>query len=254
MKIGCVCPTYKRPHLLGRAIHCFLTQTHSDCYLVVLDDAGQYQSQEHDKWKLVSTSKRFNSLGGKRQAGIDLLPDDCEGYLCWDDDDVYFPDAVANASKALQNAAWAQCRIVWETLNSNTLTATEAFSRRNQPRHTHPTWGYGGCWAYRLAEHQQLGGYPDDPTWSSCDDTELANRFYSRFGCSANSSPDMPWYWYNRDNGVNKVSDEGVGFWTTRAKLPSSPVAELQIGWNGPDFTRKNTITFPTRPLGWQQN
>jgi hypothetical protein len=250
MRIGCVCPTYKRPQLLGRAIHCFLQQTHPDCYLVVLDDAGQYSCQEHHNWTLISTSRRYKSLGGKRQAGINMLPKNCDGYMCWDDDDVYFPHAVASVSRALERGAWAQCRVVWETSGHETLVKTEAFTRRRYG--THPVWGYGGCWAYRLEEHRQVGGYPDDPARSSNDDVDLANTFFGRFGESVDSSVDGPWYWYCRDPGVNKVCVEGVDFWEKRKLLPMEQIAQLTIGWNGPDIYQFKQLPERPRPLGWQ--
>jgi len=69
VRIAAVCPTYKRPHLLGRAIHCFLQQTHPDRELVILDDAGQYPTQSGDRWRLVG------SLAAP--AGVDAGPRFC---------------------------------------------------------------------------------------------------------------------------------------------------------------------------------
>lgn len=45
--ISCVCPTYKRPHMLRNSLACFLAQDYPKdrCELIILDDAGQYRSQ-----------------------------------------------------------------------------------------------------------------------------------------------------------------------------------------------------------------
>lgn len=235
MKIGCVCPTYKRPQLLGRAIHCFLRQSYTNAYLVVLDDAGQYESREHEHWKLVSQDQRYASLGGKRQAGIGMLPADCDAYMRWDDDDVYFPHALQSVAAALARKPWAQPRLVYETgKGPSWLQATEAFAV--SPVTRRENWGYGGCWAYTLDAHQALGGYDDNPERSCNDDLDMAHKALRKFGPSADSTADVhPWYWYNRDPGVTKISDEGVDFWQLRADLPHTPMTAPPIGWNGPN-------------------
>ena len=235
MKIGCICPTYKRPELLGRAIHCFLQQTYTDSCLIVLDDAGQYKSAVHDRWMLISTPNRYNSLGGKRQAGIDMLPRECDAYMAWDDDDVYWPNAIASVVAALKLRPWAQARVVYETVGPGKLQATEAF-RIYKSKPDKVTWGYGGCWGYRLAEHRMVGGYEDNPDRSSNDDLDLARKFFDTYGISGSSTPDSkPWYWYNRDPNVNKISTEGIHFWEKRGDIPCEAIESPPIGWNGPN-------------------
>jgi len=244
LKVGCVCPTYKRPELLGRAIYCFLQQSWEDAYLVVLDDAGQYEPQTHERWCLVSTDKRYNSLGGKRQAGIEMLPDDCDGYLCWDDDDVYWPHAVAAVAETLSRSSWAQCRLVYETVQRDipTVGRVPAFGR--EPSGGDPAyWGYGGSWAYRLDSLREVGGYDDDPQRSNTDDYDLGRKFLARYGPSADSTAKAePWYWYNRTPGVNHVNDEGADFWAIRGKFPLSGVRRPRIGWNGPNLYEWNVL------------
>ena len=53
MKIAAVCCTYLRPKHLGWLIKCFLEQDYADRELLILDDAGQYDSQEGDRWRLI---------------------------------------------------------------------------------------------------------------------------------------------------------------------------------------------------------
>ena len=49
--------------------------------LMILDDAGQYENQEGDGWRLISIPSRFRSLGEKRNACAALASPDVEGYL-----------------------------------------------------------------------------------------------------------------------------------------------------------------------------
>jgi len=243
MRIGCVCPTYKRPVLLGRLIHCFLTQTCQDSYLVILDDANQYTTQYHERWCLISTPQRYPSLGEKRQAGVSMLPVDCEGYMVMDDDDVYFPHAIQNVADALTTAPWAQCRVVFETLTPDKLTKVEAFGKKEF------SWGYGGCWAYRLAEFYALDGYAGVSFTN--DDVDLAHKFYRRHGPSADSTPRRdPWYWYNRDPAAGKVAQEGATFWQQRGQWPHAFQGDPPIGWNGLNFhTLPQTREVQPRPF-----
>jgi hypothetical protein len=59
MKLAAVTITYKRPQQLAALIGCFLAQDHPDRELVILDDAGQYDNQEGDGWRLVSVPDRY---------------------------------------------------------------------------------------------------------------------------------------------------------------------------------------------------
>jgi len=235
MKIACVTPTYKRPLLLGRAIHCFLQQTHTDAELVILDDAGQYHNQAGERWRLVSTGTRYPNFGAKRNAVIDLVSPDVEGILCWDDDDVYWPWAVEATSRALECRPWAQCRLCLESVGADQFRRVHAFGRGER------NWAYGGCWAWRLDAFRTVGEYDqiDDG-----DDANVARKLYAKYGSSANSTADCePWYWYNRTPGHKHINDEGLGFWALRNSYPGEPVERIAIGWNGP-----NIYQYPILP------
>jgi hypothetical protein len=219
-----------------------LQQTYQESYLLVLDDAGQYEEQTHDRWRLVSAPQRYSCIGAKRQAGIEMLPPDCQGYLCWDDDDVYWPHAVASVAAALQQKAWAQCRLVYETAPDGALAITPAFGRNRSSAANPPEWGYGGCWAYRLKELRKLGGYLQHSQQCS-DDRELAEKFLAGYGASADSTSNgNPWYWYNRDPGVNHLSNEGLNFWDIRAGLPLQEIAAPPVGWNGRNLYQSSVL------------
>jgi glycosyltransferase involved in cell wall biosynthesis len=227
MKITCVCPTYKRPRLLGRLIHCFLQQNDPNCELVILDDAGQYRPQEGERWRLHVTDRRYPNFGAKRNAVVSLVSDDTDGILCFDDDDVYWPHAVSSVAAALEQRPWAQCRTVYESAGPSMLQRTEAFGKRPHD------WGYGGCWAWRKDAFWKVGGYYQADMG---DDVGVAKKLLAAFGESADSSAGCePWYWYNRDPGTNHISDEGSEFWSKRAELDGEFVEELSIGWNGPN-------------------
>jgi glycosyltransferase involved in cell wall biosynthesis len=114
MKLAALCCTYRRPHLLGQLIESFLRQNYPRELreLVILDDAGQYENQEGDGWRLVSIPRRFHSLGEKRNACAALASPDAEGFLVADDDDIYLPHWFSATAEALQRADWSRARLV----------------------------------------------------------------------------------------------------------------------------------------------
>lgn len=161
-----------------------------------------------------------------------MLPTNCDAYMAWDDDDVYFPEALYSVAKALEDKPWAQCRLIYESAGERLLRIHRAF--KTNPKTGRDMWGYGGTWAYRLDALREVGGYDDNEARSSNDDIDLGHKFLHRYGESADStSRGHPWYWYNRDPGVRKISDEGIGFWKQRASLPMQFVGRPNVGWNG---------------------
>ena len=56
MKLSALCCTYLRPAGLGQLIECFLRQDYPRELreLIILDDAGQYENQSGDGWRLGS--------------------------------------------------------------------------------------------------------------------------------------------------------------------------------------------------------
>ena len=56
MKLAALCCTFRRPHTLGQLVESFLRQDYPSELreLVILDDAGQYENQSGDGWRLVS--------------------------------------------------------------------------------------------------------------------------------------------------------------------------------------------------------
>jgi len=108
LKIAAVCCTYKRPEALRNLLGCFLAQDYENRELVILDDAGQYDDQRGDRWRLVSVPDRYPTLGEKRNAAAALVSDDVDAMAVWDDDDVYLPWALSACVAGLKQARWVR--------------------------------------------------------------------------------------------------------------------------------------------------
>jgi len=188
MKIAAVCATFLRPRQLGWMIRCFLQQDYPGRELVVLDDAGQYDNQRGDRWRLVSTSKRFPTLGEKRNAATALVSDDVEAIAVWDDDDLYLPWALRASAAALQSAPWSQPSLVLHPRKDGSLRQ-------------HRTGGlFHGGWAYHRRIFDKVGGYPAK---SNGEDQALALRL-ARIGVKSSDPCRLgfePFYIYPWDNG-----------------------------------------------------
>lgn len=161
MKIAAVCCTYLRPVRLGYVIRCFELQDHADRELMVLDDAGQYDDQTGDRWRLISTNRRFATLGEKRNAATALVSDDVEAVAVWDDDDLYLPWALRACAAALKTAPWSRPSLVLHPQQDGSLRQ-------------HETGGlFHGGWAYRREAFEKVRGYP---AVNNGEDQALARR------------------------------------------------------------------------------
>lgn len=148
-KIACLCCTYMRPHLLGESIECFLRQDYpaERRELIVLDDAGQYEEQEGDGWRIVSIARRFRTLGEKRNASAALASPDVEAYAVWDDDDIYLPWHLTTMAHALGERDWSRPGRVWfDRRDHLELYETDGLF--------HPSWGF------TRGLFERTGGYP----------------------------------------------------------------------------------------------
>ena len=161
MNLLAMCITWNRPELLGRSIHSFLQQTNQNARLFILDDAGQYTSQEHERWTLFSTLNRYPNMGTKRNALLDLAIQqypEIEGFMLWDDDDVYFPHAMQNVSDALDQKCWAQPRMALEmSKDCKRLRRVDTNGGHRRPADI----AYGGGWAWRLDTFGSVGRPPN---------------------------------------------------------------------------------------------
>jgi len=162
MKIAAVCCTWCRPERLGYLIRCFELQDHPECELFILDDAGQYHDQAGERWRLVSVSDRYPTLGDKRNAATALTSPDIEAIAVFDDDDLYMPWALSAVDAGLRAAEW--------TRPSQVL----AFDSHNSLRTMSSGGLYHGAWGYRRSLFERVGGYP---SMNSGEDQQLAARF-----------------------------------------------------------------------------
>jgi len=164
VKISAVCCTFLRPRQLGYLVRCFLEQDYPAEMreLVILDDAGQYDNQQGDRWRLVSTDRRFPTLGEKRNAAATLVSDDVEALAVWDDDDLYLPWALRASVAALKRAPWSRPSLVLHPQPSP------------PGLRQHETGGlFHGGWAYARRVFEQVGGYPAE---NNGEDQALAQR------------------------------------------------------------------------------
>lgn len=169
MKIAAVTVTWKRPIQLGRMIGCFLAQDYPDRELVILDDAGQYENQEGDRWRLTSTSRRFPTLGAKRNAALTLVSPDVDAVAVWDDDDCYLPWALSASVAALQHACWSRPGIVLHPAPGGKLTQHQTWSIKTPRRKL-----YHATWAFRRETLQGMGGY--SAVMNNGEDQQLMQR------------------------------------------------------------------------------
>lgn len=170
-------------------------------------------------------------MGNKRNALIDMALKqypEVEGFMLWDDDDVYFPHTMQCVSDALDRKCWAQPRLALEmSEDGKSLRRVETFKRG--AKDVGKSICYGGCWAWRMETFKELGMFPDT---NHSEDLKVAFPCLERFGGSADSSPnDEPWYYYNRLN--NSISGEGKNFYVMRGSQDVEYIGNPSIGWNG---------------------
>lgn len=110
MKLCWICPTFGRPECLRQAIADFLAQDYDrdELSMLILDDAGQYENQTGDRWQIVSRDTPFQSLPGKYNALLGLVPRDVEGVVICEDDDRYHALHSQAVAAALQRGCWCK--------------------------------------------------------------------------------------------------------------------------------------------------
>ncbi len=199
--ISCICPTFNRPKLLGRAIACFEKQTYENRYLTIIDDLGQYDHQKGDRWQIISFSQRVLSLGEKNNMCAALSPRETWAYAKWDDDDIYMPWHLESLEKAFREGSWVQPRVVLELRNEG-LFKVETFNREKPTK-----FGYHGSWGYTRELFKKIRGY--GAVYAS-DDFELQRRLHSLNRKSVDIPVSYPpGYIYNRVDQHPRLGSEG---------------------------------------------
>jgi hypothetical protein len=219
MKLAALCCTYLRPGGLGQLIECFLRQDYPRELreLVILDDAGQYENQSGDGWRLFSIPGRFRSLGEKRNACAALASPDVEGYLVADDDDIYLPHWFRTQAEALRKADWSHPSLV-------------LVEHGDQLRECDTGGLYHGGWAFRRSAFHRVQGYGPH---NNGEDQELAGRM-----CAAGVTQcdpcafAPPFYIYRVENGSYHLSYLDDHGYRQLAAGGFSGKTSIPIGWS----------------------
>jgi len=195
LKITAVCCTFNRPQFLPYALWMFQQQDYPNKELLILDDAGQYDDQQGENWRLVSRKERFRSLGAKRNAAIALTSHDTDAIAIWDDDDLYYPWALSAHARAFERSVWSRPKLIWDTSLEWRMPAilAEAVAIKQGD------WiqAYHGSWAYKKKEFLDLeGGY--DERFAGDRDTNWVRAMTDKHGLSADPLSDgtKPFYVY----------------------------------------------------------
>jgi hypothetical protein len=199
MKLAALCCTYHRPHLLGQLVESFRRQDYPLKLreLIVLDDAGQYECQEGEGWRIISIPRRFRTLGEKRNACAALASPDVEGFVVADDDDIYLPHWFKTQAEALRRADWSRPSLV--------------LMEHRDGLKEHDTGGlYHGGWALRREIFDRVRGYGPH---NNGEDQELAGRLNdagaTQFDPCALASPFYIYRVYNNSYHVSYLDDRG---------------------------------------------
>jgi len=200
LKIACLCVTYLRPRRLAEAIACFEQQDYPAELreLVVLDDAGQYAPFAGRRWQVISTPRRFRTLGEKRNAAAALAAPDADAYVVWDDDDIYLPWHVSAAARALAHAPWTVPALLYR----------EMFGRLEL--HENGDRYYHSAWAFTRDLFERAGGYP----FAQRGEDQLLRERFEEVGAvpvdpSSSSEPSYVMRWFGEPGAWHFSALEG---------------------------------------------
>ena len=108
--VSCMMLTYGRvrnnldgSQLIHEAVESFLRQTYPNKELLIINDApNQRLIFNHPQVKVVNYSRRFLTLGDKRNAAVAASQGDY--LLVWDDDDISLPNRVGATARHFQES------------------------------------------------------------------------------------------------------------------------------------------------------
>ena len=107
-KVSIVIPTYKRPHLIGRAIRSVFSQTYQNFEIVIIDDSPNDETEKavknfDDKRIKYVRNKIKRGYSGARNQGVEKSSSDSKYIAFLDDDDEYFPLFLEKTIKELED-------------------------------------------------------------------------------------------------------------------------------------------------------
>ena len=151
MRLAALCPTYGRPRLIRNVLAMWNQQTlpWQDRMLIILDDGAQLPRGFGHDWCIYTTPTRYPSMSSKYARLLEIADDwGVDGYVVWDDDDVYLPWHMEAHAHALASHAWSYPTEVWSEGGGS-------LARERTGGNLH------GSIAIGAALMQQLGGWPD---------------------------------------------------------------------------------------------
>jgi len=187
-----IIPTYKRPHLLARAIRSVVNQTFRDFECLVVDDAvdaetAQIVRQFEDRRLGLLQHAQHRGAAAAYNTGINASRGSLISIL--DDDDEYCPAFLEKMHRFFQAAparigfAWAGIRRVKDTPEKETLWYERVwpagFKRREEAYIAATTIGNGFGLTMRRECLDIIGGYNE--SFQVCEDTEHLFRLVRRF-------------------------------------------------------------------------
>ncbi len=244
--LSAICPTYKRPALLANAVACWEAQDYplERRELIILDDAGQFDTQHGPGWFLASRSERFPSLWQKFDALVGMTQG--EIIVVWEDDDVYLPhhlSAIAAAFERQRSREPDPSSAPMQILMPGRIYCN-SWLPHGQVKEETQTIGHHGSWAYTRSLYQACGGYPADI--GRLEGDTLLGQALRRHGEVVTYANAGPTYVYRWDPGAHPhASERGedgfAALWQDLGRLPLERVGKLE-----PRFDEETRTLYET--------
>ena len=224
-KISVCCCTYNRSQWIGEMIHSWLIQTYpmEQRELIILDDGGQYGDIQGDGWQIVSFSRRFASLGEKRNACVSLTHPKSEIIVVADDDDIYLPRWLeCHANNFERGAEWSfASSIFWSEHNR----VVGQWKYRNESWIMHPAHAFTKKLFWEVGGYPHLAWREDHFFFEKLREKNIEHK-------DALQENEMPYVIYRRQLDSGHIHTAGMVLETYQEKHPEIlPKSHLEIGW-----------------------
>ena len=215
------CCTYRRPRMLEYVLYCFEQQDYPFRSMVILDDAGQLEEAEGNRWRVVSVDKRYPTLGEKRNACAKMVPKGTEVLVFWDDDDLFLPWGLSATAEAMSYKShacmtWARPGLFNFLTKTGELWRCRTWNREDQKdKACQCGWGIGinlfnatGYPALNVGEDKRLAMALEQHTYGQEEDSTSIYPPWYIWGPWDNEHISNPKVVYNTfDGGVGKNID-----------------------------------------------
>jgi len=238
MRVSCILVTYNRPprfqFLVEEAVESFLRQDYPDRELVLLNDCpAQHLVCDAPAVVVVNVTRRFRTLGEKRNAAIALA--DGDALLPWDDDDIMLPWRISASVERLAGAGYYNPSRFW-------FLDPVGLHRDHVQGLAH------GCSIFTRSAFDAVGGYPHI---SLGEDLGLDAAFRARPDVEIVEGPELAprdWFYVYRW-GVSPVHMSGRSDARWYADIGRRPVTpgcySLRPHW-GQDYVTRTRDALPT--------